>query len=255
MIAEIRKDYIYNKLLKGERVDDRGFDEFRPIDIETNVVDKAEGSAMVHLGDTTVLVGVKIQPGDPFSDTPDKGVIITNVELVPLASPNFEPGPPREDATEIARVVDRGVRESGALDLSSLCIVEGEKVWMIFIDIHVLDHDGNIMDAASMGAAAALLTATIPGERHGVGEDEPVPMRDIPIGVTAIEVGDEILLDPNLDEEYVAGSKLTVITNQDGSISGMQKAGSGTLTVEQAEKIVDMAIEKAGQIREQFIEV
>lgn len=151
VIAEIRKDYIYNLAKRKERVDGRAFDEYRPISVEMGLIDKAEGSARVKIGNTQVMVGIKIQPGDPFPDAPDMGVIITNVELVPLASPSFEPGPPDENAIELARVVDRGVRESGAIDLSTLNLPDG-KVWLVFIDVHVLDHDGNLMDAAALGA-------------------------------------------------------------------------------------------------------
>ena len=122
------------------------------------MIRKAEGSALVKLGSSQVLVGVKMQPGEPFQDSPNRGVIITNAELVPLASPIFEPGPPNEVGIELARVVDRGVRESKAVDLEALCIVPGKQVWIIFIDVHILDDCGNILDAASLGAIAALLS-------------------------------------------------------------------------------------------------
>jgi exosome complex component RRP42 len=190
-----------------------------------------------------------MQPGEPYPDTPDTGVIITNVELVPMASPSFEPGPPREDAIEIARVVDRGVRESGAIDLEKL-LIEEDKVWMLFIDIHVLDYDGNLVDAASLGAIAALLTAKVPNKRYELGEATALPIKDIPIAVTAADFEGQILLDPELDEERVASTKLTVISGKDGSIAGMQKSGIGTLTQEKVEEMVDIAIKKAKEIRE-----
>ncbi len=253
IISELRKDFIYNLMVKGEREDGRAFDQYREISIDTNVIDKAEGSARVKLGDTHVVVGVKIQPGVPFPDTPDLGVIITNLELIPLASPVFEAGPPREDAIELARVVDRGVRESGAVDLSKLCITPGEKVWMVFIDVHVLDDGGNIMDASSLGAIAALMTAKLPAKRFDLGDDTDVPLRDVPVAVTAVEIGGSIMLDPSLDEESIAGTKLTVTSNQDGALSAMQKSGVHPLTTEQINYIVDIAIEKAKEIREKFL--
>ena len=253
IMAELRKDYIYNLMVKGEREDGRTFDEYRDITIDTNVIEKAEGSARVRLGDTLLVVGVKIQPGTPFPDTPDQGVIITNLELIPLASPVFESGPPREDAIELARVVDRGIRESGAIDLSKLCVTPGEKVWMVFIDVHVLDDGGNIMDAASLGAVAALLTSKLPNKRYDLGEDANVPMRDVPVAVTAVEIGGSIMLDPSQDEESIAGTKLTVTSNQNGAISAMQKSGVHPLTTEQINYIVDIAIEKAKEIREKFL--
>ena len=253
IMAELHKDYIYNLMVKGEREDGRAFDQYREITIETNVIDKAEGSSRVKLGDTHVVVGVKIQTGTPFPDTPDQGVIITNLELIPLASPVFEAGPPREDAIELARVVDRGIRESQAIDLAKLCITSGEKVWMVFIDVHVLDDGGNIMDAASLGATAALLTANLPNKRFDLGDDAPVPMRNVPVAVTAVDIGGTIMLDPSHNEESIAGTKLTVTSNQNGDISAMQKSGSHPLTTEQINYIVDIAIEKAKELREKFL--
>jgi len=255
VIAEIKKDYIYSLAGQGDRADGRKFDEFRPINIEVGVINKAEGSARVKIGDSQVVVGVKIQPGEPFPDTPDTGVIITNLELVPLASPTFETGPPREDAIELARVVDRGVRESGAIDLSKLCIESGQKVWMVFIDVHVLDHDGNLMDAASLGAIAALRNAMVPNAKFGLGEDVKLPLNDVPAGITAVKIGSAIMLDPSLDEENVASCKLTVITNKEGALAGMQKSGVGTLTPDEVKYIVHIAKEKANVLRQKLEEI
>ncbi len=255
VIAEIKKDYIYSLAGQGDRADGRKFDEFRPINIEVGVINKAEGSARVWIGDSQVVVGVKIQPGEPFPDTPDTGVIITNLELVPLASPTFETGPPREDAIELARVVDRGVRESGAIDLSKLCIESGQKVWMVFIDVHVLDHDGNLMDASSLGAIAALRNAMIPNSKFGLGEDAKLPLNDVPAGITAVKIGSAIMLDPSLDEENVASCKLTVITNKEGALAGMQKSGVGTLTPDELKYIVHIAKEKANVLRQKLEEI
>ena len=255
VVSIIQKDQLIRLMLKGERLDGRKPEETRTISIETGVIEKAEGSARVEIGDTKIIAGVKIQPGTPFPDTPDVGVIITSLELIPLASPEFESGPPREKAIELARVTDRGVRESGAIDLKKLCITEGEQVWMVFIDIHVLDDGGNLMDAASLGAIAALLTAKIPGERYGIGEDMPLPVRDIPVSVTAVDIGGGIVFDPSMEEERVADCKLTVISNQEGAIAGMQKSGNGSLTVDQINHIVDISCKKGQEIREKFLEI
>ncbi|WP_319508210.1 exosome complex protein Rrp42 [uncultured Methanolobus sp.] len=246
----LKKDYIYNLMLKGKREDGRTFDAIRNIDLRTNVIEKAEGSAWIKLGETEILVGVKVQVGTPFPDSAGEGVIITSMELNPIASPDFEAGPPKENAIEMARVTDRGIRESGAIDLSKLCITEGEEVWMVFIDIHVLNNAGNIQDAASFGAIAALLTATVPGKREGRGEDMPMPIRDMPVAVTLVNIGGEMMVDPDLDEETVCDTRITIISNQDGSISGMQKSGDGALTEEQLLKAVSLACQKASELRE-----
>ncbi|SFM17598.1 exosome complex protein Rrp42 [Methanolobus profundi] len=253
VMSVLKKDYIYNLMLKGKRQDGRSFDEIRNIDLRTNVIEKAEGSAWIKLGETEILVGVKLQVGSPFPDSAGEGVIITSMELNPIASPDFEAGPPKEKAIEMARVADRGIRESGAIDLSKLCITEGEEVWIVFIDIHVLNNTGNIQDAASLGAIAALLTATVPGEREGRGEDMPMPIRDMPVAVTLADLGGEMMVDPDLGEETVCDSRITIVSNQDGSISGMQKSGDGALTEEQLLKAVSLACEKASELRENYL--
>ncbi|VVB63854.1 Exosome complex component Rrp42 [uncultured archaeon] len=171
-----------------------------------------------------------------------------------MASPDFEPGPPNETGIELARLVDRGVRESKAIDLEALCITPGKQVWIIFIDVHILDDCGNILDAASIGAIAALLTTKVPASKFGLGEDYPLPVKDIPIATTAIEFGDVIMFDPDSDEESIANTKLTVLSTADGSICGMQKSGTGVLRQEQIYRIVDIACEKAKEIREKFLE-
>ena len=78
---------------------------------------------------------------------------------------------------------------------------------MVFIDVHVLDHDGNLMDAASLGAIAALMSTKMPNAKFGLGEDAPLPLNDVPVGITAVNIGGAIMLDPSLDEESVASTQ------------------------------------------------
>jgi exosome complex component RRP42 len=253
VMEDIRKDYVYDLIESGKRVDGRGFRDYREISVERDIIIKAEGSALVKLGDTSVLVGVKLEPGEPFSDAPDKGIIMTNAELRPGASPDFETGPPNENSVELARVVDRGIRGSETSDLEKLCIEEGEKVWMTFIDIHALDNDGNLVDAAALGAIASLLNTRIPNERYGLTGEDTLSIQDTPVAVTMVKIGENILVDPNLHEENAATSKLTVISNTDDTVSGMQKSGSAGLKEEEIAEMVEIGIEKAGEIRGRYL--
>ena len=125
IVMNVKKKRIKELLTNGKRTDGRGLTEYREIQIESGVIERAEGSARVRLGKTEVMVGIKIGTGTPFSDVPDKGVLTVNAELVPLAAPAFEPGPPGENAVELARVVDRGIRESKAINLEKLCLESG----------------------------------------------------------------------------------------------------------------------------------
>jgi exosome complex component RRP42 len=254
VIATLKKDYIYNLMIKGKRQDGRGFKDFRDMKLETNVIVKAEGSAKVTLGETQVLVGVKLQTGTPFPDSQDEGVIITNLELNPIASPDFEPGPPKEEAIEMARVVDRGIRESGSIDVKKLCITLGESVWIVFIDVHILNDNGNLIDASCLAAIAALMTTVVPNEQQGIGPNAPLAMKEIPVGITLAKIGSKLMVDPSLDEEKVCETKLTIVSSSDGSVAGMQKMGSGTFTEAEILAAIDIAREKAAELRELHLE-
>jgi len=249
ILMEIKRDYVLSKLRDDERIDGRKLDEIRPIEIQTGLIAKAEGSALVKLGNTMVVAGVKMQPGEPFPDAPDQGIIITNAELVPLASPTFEPGPPDENAIELARVVDRGIRHSEAVDLSKLCIEEGEKVWIIFIDIWALDDDGNLMDASALAAIAALLNTTVPAERFEVGDNFPLPVRDLPVAITSLVFEDKILVDPCRDELSIGRNTITITTDQNDNIVSIQKSGPFLLSEKTFDRLIDISIAKAREVR------
>lgn len=254
ILSDIKRDYILMKLKEKERVDGRKTDQYRNIEIETGMISKAEGSAQVKLGNTQVVVGVKMQTGEPFPDRPEKGVIITNAELVPLASPTFEPGPPDENSIELARVVDRGIRESDCIDLDNLYIEEN-KVWMVFVDIHAIDDDGNLMDAAAIAAIAALLTTKVPAESFELGEDYPLPIRDLPVGVTSLVANDSILVDPSRDEISIGKHLITITSDQNDNVVSIQKSGSYPLSEEKFYELIETSLKKAREIREMLEEV
>ena len=137
----MKSDYILKLLEKNERLDGRKLDEFRKITIEKNPIERAEGSAKVKIGKTEAIVGIKMEFGTPYPDSPDSGVLRTDAEFTPMAHPTFSAGPPGEDATETARVIDRGIRESETIDIEKLCIEKGEKVWTVYVDFYPINHD------------------------------------------------------------------------------------------------------------------
>ena len=254
-ISRIRQKQIAQLLSSGKRLDGRRLLDYRPIQIETGIIEKAEGSARVRLGKTEVIAGVKIEIGEPFPDRPDEGVLTTNAEFVPLASPEFEAGPPTEDSVELARVVDRGIRESKAIDLKKLCIIPGKKVFIVFIDIYVLNHDGNLIDASALAALAALTNTKIfkyevkDGEVKIKPGFEDLPLVNYPVAVTLADIDGKLIVDPWLDEEEVMNARLTISFDKDGKICAMQKGGSGTLSPQQIIEAVKIAKEKSEELR------
>ena len=249
---QIKREYIEKLAKDGKRADGRKFNEFRNIEIETGLISKAEGSARVKIGNTQVIAGIKMDIGEPYPDSPDSGVMTTAAELIPLASPDFEAGPPREDAIELARVVDRGIRESELIEVDKLCIEPGEKVWLVFIDIHIIDFDGNLFDAASLASLAALMTTNVPAERHELGDNYPLPLKEPPISCTSVKFNEVIVMDPSLDEEEIAEARLTVATDQNGDIRAMQKGLNGSFTKDEIKKVIKASLDNGRNIQEQL---
>ncbi len=267
----IKRDYLSKLAEQGKRADGRTFNEFREIEIETGLFSKAEGSARVKIGNTQVIAGIKILIGTPYPDTPESGVMTTAAELIPMASPDFEAGPPRENAIELARVVDRGIRESKIIEVDKLCLEPGEAIWMVFIDIHIIDFDGNLFDASSLAALAALHNAVIPIERSRPDleklrekfpsvkkyleehpTDYPLPLKEPPISCTSVKYNNVIMIDPALDEEEIAEARLTVATDKNGDIRAMQKGLNGSFTVEEIKKVIKASIDNGIKIREEL---
>ncbi|HKZ98686.1 MAG TPA: exosome complex protein Rrp42 [Thermoplasmata archaeon] len=249
LVSDLMRAYVYRLAKTGQRADGRKLTEPRKLSVETGFVKTAEGSCRLRLGKTQVLVGIKMSVGQPYPDTPNTGVLSTTVELIPMASPTFEAGPPRPDSIELARVVDRGIRESKMVNVEKLCITPKEKVWIMFIDIHVLDFDGNLFDAASYGAAAALATTIVPAKAQGLGENFPLPVEHWPVSVTTAKVKDLLLVDPSLDEERMADARLTVTTDENGDIRAMQKGLSGTFSYDEVKRVIETSQQVGKTIR------
>lgn len=254
MNSEI-KNHILKLLSTGTRLDGRKANEYRkPIKVEAGIIKTAEGSAKVTIGETEVIVGVKLEVGTPYPDAPDQGTIIVGAELLPMSNPDFELGPPGIQAIEIARVVDRGIRESKAIDFKELCIEKGEKVWIILIDICTINDAGNLLDAASLAALAAIKNAKFPkydGEKVDYKEktSKKLHVTKDPIGITVCKIGDTFIVDPTTEEEKVIDARLTVVSEKDGTLCAMQKGNDQPLTSEDIMSMIDIGLEKAKELR------
>jgi exosome complex component RRP42 len=256
IVTTVIKRRISELVAQDQRLDGRGLLDYREITVEVGTIDKASGSALVKLGRTKVLAGIKIETGTPYPDTPESGVLIVNVELVPIASPIFEPGPPRENAVELARVVDRGLRESKAIDLAKLCITPGKSVFLVFVDIYVLDHDGNLFDASALASIAALMNATMKdytvsksGTVKFKDKDIALPLQQYPVEVTVGKIQGKLFVDPSLDEEGVLDAQITIAVDQNSDVCAVQKRGTGTFTLDEVLQAVDIVQVKAEEIR------
>ncbi len=247
----------------GKRFDDRKLLDCRPLNIEFDISNKAEGSARVKLGKTEVIVGVKMTLDKPYPDSPDKGNLMVSGELLPLASPRFEMGPPKFDAIELSRLVDRAIRESHMIELSKLVVKEGEKVWTVIIDIYPINDDGNLIDAATIGAVAALKNTMIPElDKDDNIDYEKKPVKKLPlsketapISITFYKLGDSLILDPTREEEESCEVRITFgasLWNKQYMINSCQKSGETPLSEDEIEKIMSIIPKKFDELNEKL---
>jgi exosome complex component RRP42 len=255
IVEQLRKQQMLEALSRGKRLDGRNFESYRDLEIEIGIIDKANGSAKVKLGNTEVLAGVKVETGEPFEGLENKGALIMSAEVLPTASSHVEPGPPDEEAIELSRVVDRGIRESQMLDLSKLALIPGKIVYTIFVDCSIINSDGNLLDATSYAVVAALLTSKFPvfevqnDKVVDTGNVMPPPLTTIPISVTAVRIGDSVLLDPTMEEEACMDARITITTQSDGSLVAIQKGYTGPFTINQIIQAVETARNKGEENR------
>jgi exosome complex component RRP42 len=250
-VSNLTKETLRKMFAEGKRFDGRGLTDFRNIEIEYNVSNKAEGSARVKLGKTDVVVGVKLQTGEPYSDSLDKGTLMVSGDLLPLASPRYESGPPGFDAVELPRLVDRAIRESGMIDFSKLCIKEGELVWTVIIDVYPINDDGNMIDASTIAALVALHSAYMPeiDDKGKIDYEKktktklPLSKEIQPISFSFFKLGDSIILDPTREEEEACDTRITFGIsewNKQIMLNSCQKKGQLSLTQTEIENIMEI---------------
>jgi len=255
IMPNLQKDKIESYLNEGKRLDGRKVDEYRELVVEDGISKNSASAVRVKFGKTEVIAGVHLALATPYPDSPDAGTFMTSAELHPMASNQFDIGRPGIASVELARVVDRGIRESGLIDFKKLCIKEGEKVWQLFVDIVAINDDGNLLDVAGLAALIALGRAKMPiyneaeDKVDGYSETEGIPLdKDVlSFSMTLHKVGDAIVMDVGKEEEFVSKFRLTVaVGDNDGvpRITAMQKGKAGTIGSADMEKILKLVESK-----------
>ena len=254
MINEKLKQHAQAALLAGVRRDGRKLDEFRPIHIERGISSTAHGSARIRVGDVVVVAGTKLEVGKPYADTPDQGSLVVNAELLPLSNPSYEAGPPSNESIELARVVDRTIREAKTIDLKALSIVPAESMWVVGVDIAPINANGNLLDISALVAMAAITDARLPELVNGVPQYEKLttkrlPLANVPILVTVYKIGNQFLVDPTEEEEQYCDARLSIATLDSGKLCALQKAGAGPLSLSDIDTMTEMAVRIGKQLR------
>ncbi|KAG5895621.1 hypothetical protein JTB14_017730 [Gonioctena quinquepunctata] len=251
--------YYRDHLSHNIRPDGREFNKFRPIILNVGSLDTADGSAIAKVGQTTVVCGIKAELCKPRADTPDEGFLVPNLELPPLCSPKFRPGPPSDQAQVLTQLIADSIKNSKCLDLKDFCIFPDKLAWCLFVDFICLDFDGAVVDACIVALMGALKTATLPFVDYDAALDniqvnldqrKRLTVHSTPVSSTFAVFDDKtILADPTVEEENLCTGIITIIWKEDEVCCIHKPGGSGILD-EDLLKCVDEAKERVPLVKD-----
>ncbi|XP_045779105.1 exosome complex component RRP42 [Maniola jurtina] len=224
LLSQTEKVYIRHGVQDDYRSDGRSNIDYRPMELETDVVSHASGSARLRLANTDILVGVKTEIDVPKPDKPGLGKIDFFVDCSANATPEFEGRGGEQLANSISNMMQRAYQSSQAFDLKQLCIFEGKQCWKLYVDILILECGGNLCDAVSLAVKAALFNTRIPFVKAALMDggnvdlqlsDDPYDSKLLDVGsapllVTLCKIGDNCVVDPTAEEETCSAVSLIV---------------------------------------------
>ncbi|XP_015126288.1 exosome complex component RRP45 [Diachasma alloeum] len=220
-LSKCEREFINSSVEQGIRLDGRQLLEGRKVKLHFG---GTWGRCLAALGQTQVIANVSCDVQPPKVSRPNEGMVHINVELTPLAAPYFEAGRQSEAGVLLTRQLEKCFKDSRCIDLESLCIVADKKVWNLRVDINVINHDGNLVDCASIAALAALLhfhrpDVTSTGDEiiiHSFAEKDPLPVtlfhQPVCVSFTTFENGTTVM-DPSYTEERLGVTQLTLGLN------------------------------------------
>ncbi|KAL6098700.1 exosc8 [Pungitius sinensis] len=252
-------EYHRSFLKENCRPDGRELSEFRTTTVNIGSISTADGSALVKVGNTTVICGIKAELTTPAVEAPGKGYIVPNVDLPPLCSSRFRPGPPGEQAQAASQFVADVIESSELMQTEDLCIERGKLCWVLYCDMMCLDYDGNVLDACIIALLAALKNTQLPEvtintetslpevnfeERRGLN------IHKHPVGTSFCVFDDSILIiDPTADEESLSTAHLTVVTDDEDRLCIVHKPGGTPLSGEKLQECINRATTRQREIQ------
>ncbi|XP_070554740.1 exosome complex component RRP43-like [Ptychodera flava] len=251
----------FSQILQKEdvRPDGRELGEIRSTILNIGSIGTAEGSALVKLGNTTAVCGVKAELAVPTVENPEHGYIVPNVDLPPLCSPRFRPGPPSEQAQVVSQFIDDVIKNSKVISLEDLCVLKGKIVWVLYCDMMCLDYDGNVIDACVIALLAALRNVSLPSLK--IDEETGAPtvttstktslqVKSEPVSTSFAVFDDEIIFaDPTNEEECLATGVVTIVTDGHGRLCAVHKPGGSPLSDMQLKDCIKRALSRGEEVR------
>ena len=227
------------------RPEGRALDALRPVRIETGVLKFAEGSALISLGDTRVLVAASVENRvPPFKKDSGEGWLTAEYAMLPRATHTrnqreVSQGKPSGRTAEIQRLIGRSLR--AAIDLTAL------PDRTLTLDCDVLQADGGTRTAAVTGAYVAAVLAL--GRLAMTRDITTWPIRDQIAAVSVGIVGGTPRLDLEYVEDQVAEVDMNVVATAGGALVEIQGTGEKrSFRREEMDALVDLAFKGIAEL-------
>jgi len=223
----------------GRRHDGRASDDLRPVRFELGVQRFAEGSALVHFGNTQVLCAASVLADVPrWMRGAGRGWVTAEYAMLPRATSErtrreVSSGRPSGRTQEIQRLIGRALRS--VIDLEAL----GERA--LVVDCDVLVADGGTRTAAITGGWVALSLALDAMLADGTLAARPEldPVAAVSVGI----VDGVSMLDLDYTEDVGAQVDMNVVATADGRIVEVQgTAEQSPFSREQLDELLDLAL-------------
>uniref|UniRef100_A0A667YXW1 Ribosomal RNA-processing protein 43 n=1 Tax=Myripristis murdjan TaxID=586833 RepID=A0A667YXW1_9TELE len=222
-------------------------------------ISTADGSALVKVGNTTVICGIKAELTNPTVEAPSKGYIVPNVDLPPLCSSRFRPGPPGEQAQAASQFIADVIESSDVIQTEDLCIERGKLCWVLYCDIMCLDYDGNLLDACIIALLAALKNTQLPEvtikpeactPEVNLEKRNGLLIHKHPVGTSFCVFDNSILIvDPTAEEEGLSSAHFTVVTDEGDRLCSVHKPGGTALSGEKLQECISRATARQREIQ------
>eukprot|EP01100_Stratorugosa_tubuloviscum_P012161 TRINITY_DN5631_c0_g1_i1.p1 TRINITY_DN5631_c0_g1~~TRINITY_DN5631_c0_g1_i1.p1 ORF type:complete len:307 (-),score=131.54 TRINITY_DN5631_c0_g1_i1:114-1034(-) len=259
--------YVREGIFSNLRNDGRQRLDFRPLQLETGILDQANGSARLKLGSTDILVGVKAQISTPNEETPNLGSIFYYVETFSSAAKEFNVTKKTgtSEDNELNQVIERILGQSFIINREKLKL-QGSNCWVLYVDILVLGNDGNILDSIILAIRAAIHNTKIPnvhfeagivaGDYEIVISGDPndywtLSIDTIPVLITISKIGKFMIVDANKEEEQCADVQICIAVNSNQSVTSIHKLGKGGLLPSSLQEMIAIAFKITQQLLEE----
>ncbi|KAJ6505978.1 ribosomal protein S5 domain 2-type protein [Mycena vulgaris] len=228
--------YLERFVAENVRPDGRPFDAWRDVSVNVGSISTANGSALVRLGETTIVCGVKAEIAEPELDTPEEGFLVPNIDLPALCSPKFKPGPPSDEAQVLSDRLNEVLTSRRTISLKSLVIHPSKAVWVLYVDATCINYDGNVFDAALIAMVAALRNTVLPKVTYNVEtglttcsrtESTPLQILKTPVCMSFGVFDATLLADPTAFEEPLLDTTISVVVDENGELVSVVQLGPG----------------------------